>query len=226
MNRGMEIAAEVADSRPLHDRRAGRQRRQRAHGRALPAARAGPASEHRASVGTERTSATSMGPVPDPQRRAAGPDGERTAADLRCSQDGADRRRSATEPAPGDRRRGGRRRRAGRAARPGRPAHPPARARPRGRRDRRDRHRAAAALGGFTAVHAMANTDPVADTAGVVEQVWRLGPRGRPGRRRSRSARSPSGSAASGWPSSARWPTPPPGCGSSPTTGTASPTPR
>ncbi|SCX50833.1 dihydroorotase [Klenkia marina] len=33
----------------------------------------------------------------------------------------------------------------------------------------------AAALGGYTAVHAMANTDPVADTAGVVEQVWRLG---------------------------------------------------
>src|SRR3954453_7310130 len=33
----------------------------------------------------------------------------------------------------------------------------------------------AAALGGFTVVHAMANTDPVADTAGVVEQVWRLG---------------------------------------------------
>ncbi|WP_218974661.1 dihydroorotase [Streptomyces sp. NP160] len=33
----------------------------------------------------------------------------------------------------------------------------------------------AAALGGYTAVHAMANTAPVADTAGVVEQVWRLG---------------------------------------------------
>jgi len=33
----------------------------------------------------------------------------------------------------------------------------------------------AAALGGFTCVHAMANTDPVADTAGVVEQVWRIG---------------------------------------------------
>ncbi|MBA2715453.1 MAG: dihydroorotase [Propionibacteriales bacterium] len=33
----------------------------------------------------------------------------------------------------------------------------------------------AAARGGFTAVHAMANTDPVADTAGVVEQVWHLG---------------------------------------------------
>ncbi len=34
---------------------------------------------------------------------------------------------------------------------------------------------AAAARGGFTAVYAMANTEPVADTAGVVEQVWRLG---------------------------------------------------
>lgn len=36
---------------------------------------------------------------------------------------------------------------------------------------------AAAAVGGFTAVHAMANTDPVADTAGVVEQVFHLGRR-------------------------------------------------
>lgn len=33
----------------------------------------------------------------------------------------------------------------------------------------------AAAAGGYTAVHAMANTSPVADTAGVVEQVHRLG---------------------------------------------------
>ena len=33
----------------------------------------------------------------------------------------------------------------------------------------------AAARGGYTAVHAMANTEPVADTAGVVEQVWRSG---------------------------------------------------
>ncbi|MBC7595133.1 MAG: dihydroorotase [Kineosporiaceae bacterium] len=36
----------------------------------------------------------------------------------------------------------------------------------------------AAARGGFTCIHAMANTDPVADTAGVVEQVWRLGREG------------------------------------------------
>ncbi len=34
---------------------------------------------------------------------------------------------------------------------------------------------AAAALGGFTAVHAMANTNPVADTAEIVEQVVKLG---------------------------------------------------
>jgi len=33
----------------------------------------------------------------------------------------------------------------------------------------------AAAIGGFTTVHAMANTSPVSDTAGVVEQVQRLG---------------------------------------------------
>ncbi|MDR1392500.1 MAG: dihydroorotase [Bifidobacteriaceae bacterium] len=33
----------------------------------------------------------------------------------------------------------------------------------------------AAAAGGYSCVHAMANTNPVADTAGVVEQVWRLG---------------------------------------------------
>jgi dihydroorotase len=33
----------------------------------------------------------------------------------------------------------------------------------------------AAVAGGFTAISAMANTNPVADTAGVVEQVFRLG---------------------------------------------------
>lgn len=32
-----------------------------------------------------------------------------------------------------------------------------------------------AALGGFTAVHAMANTDPVADTAGITDAVARMG---------------------------------------------------
>ena len=42
MNRGMEITADVADSRPLDDRRAGHQRRRRPDGRALPAARRQP----------------------------------------------------------------------------------------------------------------------------------------------------------------------------------------
>ena len=32
-----------------------------------------------------------------------------------------------------------------------------------------------ASRGGYVAVHAMANTTPTADTAGVVEQVWRRG---------------------------------------------------
>ena len=35
----------------------------------------------------------------------------------------------------------------------------------------------AAARGGFTAIHAMPNTSPTGDTAGVVEQVWHLGQR-------------------------------------------------
>ena len=76
---------------------------------------------------------------------------------------------------------------------------------------------AAAALGGFTAVHAMANTDPVADTAGVVEQIWRLG------RQAGRCDVQPVGAvtaglAGAGSPSWARWPTPRRGSGSSPTT--------
>jgi len=33
----------------------------------------------------------------------------------------------------------------------------------------------AAVRGGYTAISAMANTNPVADSAGVVEQIWRLG---------------------------------------------------
>ena len=33
----------------------------------------------------------------------------------------------------------------------------------------------AAAVGGYTAVHAMANTTPVADSASVVDQVWQIG---------------------------------------------------
>ena len=50
---------------------------------------------------------------------------------------------------------------------------------------------AAAAVGGFTAVLAMANTTPVTDTAEAAERILDLGPRTRPGRRACRSARSP-----------------------------------
>ncbi len=80
----------------------------------------------------------------------------------------------------------------------------------------------AAARGGFTCVHAMANTDPVADTAGVVEQVWRLGREG------GYCDVQPVGAVTVGLggsvsPSSARWPTPRPECGCSPTTASASP---
>ena len=81
----------------------------------------------------------------------------------------------------------------------------------------------AAALGGFTAVHAMANTDPVADTAGVVEQVWRLGReaglvRRAAGRRGHRRAWPASELAELGAMADSRGR----GCGSSPTTATAS----
>ena len=81
----------------------------------------------------------------------------------------------------------------------------------------------AAALGGFTAVHAMANTDPVADTAGVTEQIWRLG-RAAGHCDVSRSAPSRSAWPVPGSPSSARWPSRRPGCGCSPTTGAVCPT--
>ena len=81
----------------------------------------------------------------------------------------------------------------------------------------------AAAVGGFTAVHAMANTDPVADTAGVVEQVWRLG------REAGFADVHPVGAVTVGLResaslSSARWPIPLPGSGFSPTTDTVSTT--
>src|SRR5699024_4435555 len=79
----------------------------------------------------------------------------------------------------------------------------------------------AAARGGFTAVHAMANTTPVADTAGVVEQVARSGEAaGWAGR----TARSPAGGRGSGSPSSTPWPAPGRRCGCSATTASASTT--
>ena len=145
MNRGMEIAPEVADSAALHDRRTGRQRRLRADGRPLPAAR--------------RASSVIM--------LKGGP----SSAEI-------DRRahRTASSPSRSDRRdRDGRRRRADRAARARRPAHPPARAGPRGRRDGRVRLRGRRRSAATPRSARWPTPSPVADTAGVVEQVWRLG---------------------------------------------------
>jgi dihydroorotase len=81
----------------------------------------------------------------------------------------------------------------------------------------------AAALGGYTAVFAMANTDPTADTAGVVEQVYRLG------RDVGLVDVHPIGAVSVGWRGErlaelAAMADSRPGCGCSPTTATASPT--
>ena len=118
--------------RPLDDRRAGRQRRQRPHGRALPAAR-----RREPAIGT--TEPREEAPMSAYLLRGARPlGGEPTDLAPRRRGHRRDRRRRLTRAGADGRRR----RRAGRPARPRRPAHPPARARPRGRRDRRDRHRA------------------------------------------------------------------------------------
>ena len=143
--------------------------------------------------------------------------GEPTDLLLARRRDRRDRRRARRPTAPrsidADR--------AGRAARPGRPAHPPARARPRGRRDGRDRHpgRRAGRLHrrARDGQHRPGRRHRRRRRAGLAAR-----PRGRllrraPGRRGHRRA-----GAASGSPSSARWPTPRPGSGSSPTTASAS----
>ena len=81
----------------------------------------------------------------------------------------------------------------------------------------------AAALGGFTAVVAMPNTEPAIDSAGVVREVQELGRlagavrRPRRGRHHRRAGR------ASAWRRWPRWP--PSACASSPTTATACRTP-
>ena len=82
----------------------------------------------------------------------------------------------------------------------------------------------AAASGGYTTVFAMANTFPVADTAGVVEQVWRLG------KEHGYCDVQPIGAVPSAWrarssPSWAPCTSPPPASPSSPTTASASTTP-
>ena len=216
MNRGMEIAADVADSRPLDDRRAGRQRRRASGWPCSTCCSAAPSPRCRARRRSRRGRQRVTG-VPDPGRRTR----SAATAPTCCSRDGviADDRRGLDagdadvvdadglvalpglvdlhthlrEPGREDAEtvetgtRGRGPRRLHRRARDGQ--HRP------GRRHRRRRR------------------------AGLAAR-----PRGRPlrrapGRRRHRRPR-----AASGSPSSARWPTRPRGCGSSPTTASASPT--
>ena len=144
MNRGVEIAAEVADRPNVGRRRPGAQRRAGAHGRAVPAAR-----------DRERD----LRPPVEPNRWHGRTAGGRTADRLeacRGSSSGAGRGRPRRQPR-GRRRRSTAGRIVGRradldvpagarvldaggcivATGPGRPAHPSARAGPGGRRDHR-----------------------------------------------------------------------------------------
>ena len=80
--------------------------------------------------------------------------------------------------------------------------HPPARAGPRIRRGYRNRFGRSGSGRIYTAVFAMANTDPVADSPGGDRPRLAARPAGRPGRRAPGGARSPSARRASNSP---RW---------------------
>ena len=142
---------------PLDHRRAGHQRRQRPDGRALPAARGG----HRAERCRHERRTSCKG-----ARLLGGEPADLLLADGVIAEVGAGPGRAGAEVVDAD----------GLVALPGLvDLHTHLREPGREDAETVETGTAAAALGGFTAVHAMANTDPVADTAGVVEQVWRLG---------------------------------------------------
>ena len=161
MNRGMEIAAEVADSARSTIVEQVANGVCRAHGRPLPAAR-----RQRARMTTYLIKGAAAATAATPPTSWS-TDGRIAAIGDRLSATGAEVVDAA-----------------GLIALPGLvDLHTHLREPGREDAETVETGSRAAALGGFTAVHAMANTDPVADTAGVVEQVWRLGQRGRPGRR-------------------------------------------
>ena len=149
MNRGMEIAAEVADDprrSTIVEQVA--QRSQRADGRAVPAARWGPGMtawllKGVAPYGEEPIDLLIRDGVVADREHAAAPRSSTPPGWSRCPAWSTCTRTCASP--------------AGRTPRRSRPA----RGRPRWAATRR--------------CCAMANTEPVADTAGVVEQVWRLG---------------------------------------------------
>ena len=161
MVRGMEITADVADSRPLGDRRAGHQRRRRPDGRPVPAAGRLRARRRRRRMSTTYLiqNAALLGGEPTDLLLEDGVIKEIGQIST-GSTEGPVEIVDAT----------------GLIALPGLvDLHTHLREPGREDAETVESGTHAAALGGFTAVHAMANTDPVADTAGVVEQVWRLG---------------------------------------------------
>ena len=170
MNRGLEITADAADARPVGHRRAGRQRRARTDGCALPAARRSNPVITKTSpmFSTPNSSRSSDLPVYVVRgaRLLGGEPTDLLIRDGRISEVGTGISTTGVEVVDAD----------GLIALPGLvDLHTHLREPGREDAETVESGSRAAALGGFTAVHAMANTDPVADTAGVVEQVWRLG---------------------------------------------------
>ena len=206
MNRGVEIARRPVRAARRRHHPAGHQRHRRADGRAVR-----PARSAAADLEEERMSAADHAAA-----RVLDQTGERVADVARRRRP----RRSPSAPTSATADDGARRRRLRRAPRASSTSTPTSASRAR-RRPRRSRPaRRAAALGGYTAVVAMPNTDPTQDS----RERRRLRARAR-ARRPGCATCCPSGShhdrpaRASSWrrsPSS-----PPPACASSPTTATA-----
>ena len=208
MNRGVEIAADVADLPNVGDHRAGRQRRRRAHGRAVPPARLG----------------RDLDAVRPHELRDPGRDGRRRrparaapTSLIARRRDRRGRRRTSTRRRPCSTP-------AGCVVAPGLvDLHTHLRQPGREEAETIETGARAAALGGFTAVVAMPNTEPAMDSAGGRPRGARARAPGalcdvRVGRRHHRR---PQGRAAGADGRDGRRS----GCGSSPTTAPACRTP-
>ena len=170
MNRGVEIAAEVADLPAAVDHRPGAQRRRRAHGGAVPAARRR-APTLRTSRPARRSAAwlTRVRDRGRPGRRRRPASG---AADVRR------RRRARSSPsAPTSTADAGSLDAGGCVVAPGprRPPHPPARAGPGGGRDRRDRQPRAPRSAGSPRSSPCPTPSRPSTRAAVVREVLDLG---------------------------------------------------
>ena len=206
MNRGVEILVDPAELPGSVITAAGRQRRRRAHGRAVRPPRRPGRDRSRTTVGDEHVRAIRG-------RHGRRPGGG--AARRRAARRRPDRRRRRRP-----RRRHRARRRRVRRVRPGSSTSTCTCASPGARRPRPiETGSRAAALGGFTAVVAMPNTDPPQDAVGVIEFVRRRGEAGRAVRGAAGRLHHRRAGRGRRWHRSASWP--PPACGCSPTTATA-----